>query len=182
MTRRDDPSSPSKNARGILARPLSPPLDVGQLAAEERMIRGLLSRFVADPHLVEDLTQETWLAALRHTAASRVLQRAWLGRVARNFAFQAMRGHARRIARESAVARSLAIEPDADGIDEELRTRVLAALESLDEDDRAVLRLRFFEDLPPTQIAARLGIPTETVRTRIKRALIQVQLELQKRR
>jgi RNA polymerase sigma-70 factor (ECF subfamily) len=103
--------------------------------------------------------------------------------VARNFAFQAMRGHARRIARESVVARSLAIEGlDEEGLDEELRVRVLAALEALDENYRAVLRLRFFEDLTPTVIAARLGIPTETVRTRIKRALRQVQLELQARR
>src|SRR5262245_17685887 len=140
----------------------SPPaLDPAQQAAQERMIRALIRRFVADPHLVEDLTQETWLAALRHTAAARFLERAWLGRVAQNFAFQAMRGHARRIARETAVARSLAIEPGEE-LDPDQRARVLAALDALDEPYRVVLRLRFFDDLAPTAIAARLDIPTET--------------------
>jgi RNA polymerase sigma-70 factor (ECF subfamily) len=142
----------------------------------------LIRRFIADPHLVEDLTQDTWLAALQHTAAARLLERAWLGRVAQNFAFQAMRGRARRIARESAVARSLAIEPaDAVALDGEMSRRVLVALAALDETYRTVLHLRFFEDLPPTAIAERLALPTETVRTRIKRALRQVQLSLQKR-
>lgn len=157
----------------------SPVLGPEALLAEEQMIRSVIRRFVADPYLVEDLTQETWLAALRHTAAGRFLERAWLGRVAQNFAFQAMRGRARRIARETAVARTLPIDPtDASGIDPELRERLLAAIEALDEPHRTALRLRFFDDLPPTAIAARLGIPTETVRTRIKRALRRVQLEL----
>jgi RNA polymerase sigma-70 factor (ECF subfamily) len=157
-----------------------PALDPAQQVAQERMIRALIRRFVADPHLVEDLTQETWLAALRHTAAARFLERAWLGRVAQNFAFQAMRGQARRIARETAVARSLAIEPGEE-LDPDQRARVLAALEALDEPYRVVLRLRFFDDLAPTTIAAKLGIPTETVRTRIKRALRRLQLGLRTR-
>jgi RNA polymerase sigma-70 factor (ECF subfamily) len=159
--------------------PVAGGLGPQQLIAQEQMIRSVIRRIVADPSLVEDLTQETWLAALRHTAAGRFLERAWLGRVAQNFAFQAMRGRARRIARETAVARALAIDPaDGQGLDPELRERLLAALESLDEPQRTALRLRFFDDLTPTAIAARLGIPAETVRTRIKRALRRVQLDL----
>jgi len=167
--------------------PSRPGLDLDVLAAEalaaqDQSLRRLLRRFVADPHLVEDLTQDTWLAALRHTAAQRFLERAWLGRVAQNFAYQAMRGQARRIAREAAVARSLRLEPsDELVVDAELRERVLAALAALDEPYRTALHLRFFEDLTPTAIAQRLAIPTETVRTRIKRALRQVQLGLQRR-
>ena len=161
----------------------SPPdLRPERLAAEDQNLRRLLRRLIADPHLIEDLTQETWLAALRHTAAAPFLGRAWLGRVAQNFAFQALRGQARRIAREAAVARSLLLEPaDADALDEDVRRRVLAALAALDEPYRVVLQLRFFEDLPPTAIAGRLGVPTETVRTRIKRGLRQVQIRLQSR-
>lgn len=162
--------------------PSTPGLDAERLAAQDRSIRSLIRRFIADPHLVEDLAQDTWVAALRHTAAARLVERAWLGRVAQNHAFQAMRGRARRSAREAAVARSLAIEPSDEGsIDEETRARVLAALRSLDEHYRSALELRFFEDLTPTAIAARLGLPTETVRTRIKRALRQVQVRLQAR-
>src|SRR4029450_8492375 len=63
-----------------------PALDPGQQGGQEGRIRALIRRLGADPHLVEDLTQETWLAALRYTAAARFLERAWLGRVAQNFA------------------------------------------------------------------------------------------------
>lgn len=64
------------------------------------------------------------------------------------------------------------------GCDGELRARLLAAVEAFDEPYRSVLRLRFFEDLPPTQIAERLALPVETVRTRLKRALVRVQAHL----
>jgi len=168
------------------------PIDVARLApeplaAEDVYIRRLLRRFISDPHLVDDLTQETWLAALRHGAAARFLARAWLGRVAQNHAFQALRGRARRIARETEVARSLALTPEELepahelALDEELRARVRTALQTLGEPYRTVLQLRFFEDLGPTEIAARLELPTETVRTRIKRALQQLKLGLQRR-
>jgi RNA polymerase sigma factor (sigma-70 family) len=178
---------PSELDRGVA------PSDVGRLgpeplAAEDRYIRRLLRRFISDPHLVDDLAQDTWLAALRNGGATRFLARAWLGRVAQNHAFQALRGRARRIARETEVARALALSPETLepahelALGAELRARVLAALEALDEPYRTVLELRFFEDLGPTEIATRLGLPTETVRTRTKRALQQLKLGLQKRR
>ncbi len=150
-----------------------------QLVANERFVRALIRRFVVDPHLVEDLVQDTWVAALQHSAAARLLGRAWLGTVATNFAFQALRGRERRLAREAAAARALPLE--ADGgivVDADLRERVLAAVAGLGEPYRAAVRLRFYEDLPPTEIAARLGLPVETVRTRIKRALKQVHAAL----
>jgi hypothetical protein len=43
-----------------------------------------------------------------------------------------------------------------------------------------VIRLRFFEDLPPTRIAERLGEPLETIRTCLERALRNVQALLAK--
>lgn len=167
--------------RAMSSLPSPPGLDLEQLAAQERLVRSMIRRFVTDPHLVDDLTQDTWLAALRHTAAARLLQRAWLGRVAQNFALQSLRGSSRRNAREATVAR---LDLDASAgceLDAEQRERVLAAVRTLDEPYRAVLQLRFFEDLMPAEIAARLGLPSETVRTRIKRALRQVQLRLQAR-
>lgn len=157
-------------------------LDPEQLAAHDRFIRAVVRRSVSDPDLLEDLTQDTWLAALQHSAASRFFERAWLGTVAQNFVFQTLRGRARRLAREAAAARALEVPPDVDGaIDPELRARVLAAVEALAEPYRTALHLRFFEDLPPTAIAERLGTRPETVRTRVKRGLAQVLARLRKR-
>lgn len=156
-----------------------PGLDARNLQADDRFVRALIRRFVADPQLAEDLAQDTWLAALRHASGAGFFERAWLGTVARNFVFQALRGKARRAAREQAVARALEVEPDDDvALDVELRRRVLAAVDTLDEPYRSVIRLRFFEDLPPTQIAERLGQPVETVRTRLKRALVRVHAQM----
>ena len=56
-------------------------------------------------------------------------------------------------------------------IDAELRQRVLAAVEALHEPYRTVVRLRSYDDLAPTEIAARLRVPHETVRTQLKRGL-----------
>ena len=163
----------------MASRRLERAVERDQLVEHDRFVRALIRRFIADPHLADELTQETWLAALRQSAASRFLQRAWLGTVARNLAFQAMRANARRLARETAAARSLAVEPDGEvHIDADLRRRVLAAVEALHEPYRTVVRLRFYDDLAPTEIAARLRVPHETVRTQLKRGLQVVHAHL----
>jgi hypothetical protein len=55
---------------------------------------------------------------------------------------------------------------------------VLDALTTLPADAAHVLCLRYFDDLPPREIAARLGVPVETVRTRTRRALARLRDEL----
>jgi len=152
--------------------------DPRRFAEHDRFVRTLLQRLVGDPHLAEDLAQETWLAALRQSAAATFLRRAWLGTVARNFALQSIRGGARRCARESAVARPI-VQHDAHGVrDGDESRRLLAAVEELEEPYRTAIRLRFFDDLPPTLIAEQLQLPVETVRTRLKRALARVRLRM----
>ncbi|MBI3847168.1 MAG: hypothetical protein HY292_21275, partial [Planctomycetes bacterium] len=61
---------------------------------------------------------------------------------------------------------------------EALRREVVDAVLGLDEPYRTTLLLRFFEDEPASSIAKRLGIPVETVRTRIKRGLDRVRERL----
>ena len=156
-------------------------LDPERFAADDRFVRALLRRFVADPNAVDDLAQETWLAVLKQAATGGFLGRAWLSTVARNFALQTLRGNQRRIARESRAARD-ELEPEEDArCDAETRGRVLAAVEQLDEPYRGVLRLRYYEDLMPCEIADRTGLPVETVRTRLKRGLARVHRELMRR-
>lgn len=156
-------------------------LDPEELAAHDRFVRAVIRRFVTDPELVEDLTQETWLAAMQHSAASRLLGRAWLGTVAQNFVFQALRGKARRRAREALVARS-DVAPEEAPLDPELRRRMLEAVRALEEPYRTAIHLRFYEDLLPAEIAERLGTRPETVRTRIKRGLARIQVGLARAR
>jgi RNA polymerase sigma-70 factor (ECF subfamily) len=146
-----------------------PASDGDQFAADDRFVRALLRRLVSDPHLVDDLAQETWLAAVRQSRSGGVFGRAWLGTVARNFVLQALRGNQRRLLREQEAARNPATdEPYTDG---EAHARVLAAVQALPAPYGELLRLRYFDDLLPTEIAAKLQRPIETVRTQLKRAL-----------
>jgi RNA polymerase sigma-70 factor (ECF subfamily) len=57
---------------------------------------------------------------------------------------------------------------------QELRARVLAAIEELDELDREVIILRQFEDLPNAEIAAELGIEPAAASKRFARALLRL--------
>ena len=158
-------------------------LDPERFAADDRFVRALLRRFVSDPNAVDDLAQETWMAVLRQAASGGFLGRAWLSTVARNFALQTLRGDQRRLVREARAAQDGAVEVDGEvRCDEELRGRVLAAVEALEDRYREVVRLRYFEDLLPCQIADRMGLPVETVRTRLKRGLAQVRGALTRRR
>jgi RNA polymerase sigma-70 factor (ECF subfamily) len=97
------------------------------------------------------------------------------GLVLRNFARQERRSSARREAREHDVARREEL-PSAREIvaRAELQRRIAGAVMELDEPYRSAVLLRYFEDLPPREIAKRLGVPVATVRTRLARALEQL--------
>jgi RNA polymerase sigma-70 factor (sigma-E family) len=57
-----------------------------------------------------------------------------------------------------------------------LRRTVVAALGRLSPDHRTVLVLRFVADLTEVQVAATLGVPVGTVKSRVARALSNIQL------
>jgi RNA polymerase sigma factor (sigma-70 family) len=91
---------------------------------------------------------------------------------ARNLAIKRLRGDRRRVRREETVARPEGVPSDADVLERErLRRGVVDAVLALPEPYRATLLLRYFEDLPPREIARRTGVPVETVRTRTRRAI-----------
>jgi len=66
-------------------------------------------------------------------------------------------------------------EPVERGIDE-----VWVAVQRLRPERRAVLVLRYYEDLPHHEIAALVGCPVVTVRTRVRRALADLRRELER--
>jgi hypothetical protein len=61
---------------------------------------------------------------------------------------------------------------------ERLIGAVTDAVRNLDERHRSVILLRFYEGLKPREIATRLEIPVETVRTRTRRALATIASQL----
>ncbi len=137
-------------------------------AAVRRLARSML----ADEHLADDVAQETWLRSLLHPPDAAEAAVSWLAVVTRNLATVFLRAGARRAAREAGVARPEAVPSAADDVAADLARRaMLDAVLGLDEPYRTVILLRYYRDLPVRHVAATLGIPPETVRTRVKRAL-----------
>ncbi len=168
-------------SRGILlAKAVSPlPTDPRWLLEHGTFIRALARSLVRDDPRADDVAQQTFLAALEHPPRRDEAPRSWLAKVLRNFARRSARDELRRTRREEAIAR-----PEAGPSTEEIvareatRRRVLEAVLALEEPYRSTVLLRFYEELPPRAIARKLGVPVETVRTRLKRAIESLRARL----
>ncbi|MCC7013822.1 MAG: sigma-70 family RNA polymerase sigma factor [Planctomycetes bacterium] len=152
------------------------------LLAHSEFLAGLASQLVHDASDAQDIVQETMLSALRRPPTDASSVRGWLSTVARNHALQLFRARQRRATREEQSARAEGVPSTGDIVEREnARRAVVDALVELHEPYRAVILLRFYEDLPPREVARRLGIPVETARTRIKRGLAMLRGELDRR-
>ncbi|MHC4135205.1 MAG: sigma-70 family RNA polymerase sigma factor [Planctomycetota bacterium] len=152
-----------------------PPPDLEALLVHEPLVRGLARSLLRGDARVDDVVQETWVAALKGGPRRPASLRAWLAAVARNIAYSVRRRDAARWRVEHRAARREPLPSVAEiAAKEDIRRRVLDALLGLDEPYRTALLLRYYEDLPPREIAKRLEIPVETARTQVKRGLQQL--------
>ncbi len=141
------------------------------LLAHRVWVREVARRLARNAFDADDLEQDTWLAALRAGPSDGPGIRAWFARVARNRSHEVHRGDAHRASREERVARGEATASTASLVEQaEAHRRVVDAVLALPEPLRETVLLRYFEGLPPRDVAARTGAPVETVRTRLKRA------------
>ncbi|MCP3915704.1 MAG: sigma-70 family RNA polymerase sigma factor [bacterium] len=153
---------------------MTPP-PIQALLQHETFVRELAGRYAPNAELAEDLIQDTWVTALRRPPKGSV--RRWLSRVVRNHAIDTWRRERYRTAQSSVVPLD---EDSPDAVFERtLLTEELAqALGALDERQRTVIELRFVMGLTPGEVAERLGLSIETVRTRQKRALAKLRARL----
>lgn len=149
------------------------------LLAHDGFVRGIARALLLDESRVDDVVQQTWIRALRTHESPRSV-RAWLASIARRLALDVRRRDMARSRHESAAAIPEA-SPSMERILERERMRrvVVEAVARLEEPYQSAILLRFFEGLPPREMARRLGIPTETARTRVKRALTRLRAELE---
>ncbi|HEX6811867.1 MAG TPA: sigma-70 family RNA polymerase sigma factor [Planctomycetota bacterium] len=143
------------------------------LLAEAAWLHRLARAMLRDPERAHDVAQATLVAALERGSTQRVGElRAWLHAVARRLAGRAARDERRRMARERAVARSAGDDGGAGTAARlELHRRLCEAVVALPEPYRTAVSLRFFDDLPPRTIAARVGATAAVVRQRVHRGL-----------
>lgn len=157
------------------AAPNDPQAFLEHAAFLRRLARGLLG----DAAAAEDLVQEAWMASLRAKPQPGIPLRAWLAGWVRNRSMQRRREEQRRARREAAVARPDRHSPELETAERlEVLQFVLRTVEALDEPYRTAVRMRFLDDLSAKEVAARLGVPVATVRTRLRRGLARVRAKL----
>ncbi|MCB9878728.1 MAG: sigma-70 family RNA polymerase sigma factor [Planctomycetes bacterium] len=127
----------------------------------------------------DDLVQDVLLTALQSEQRPRSL-RAWLATVARNRAARRRLRDAARRERELASVNAVDAEPATVEVVAgfALHRSVVEAVAQLREPYRGTLLLRYWEDLQPAEIAQRLQVPVDTVRTRLKRAVAELRATL----
>ena len=158
-------------------------------------------RLTSDRQVAEEVVQETFLALwnraeLFNPAAGSLA--AWLHTIARNRTVDRFRAAGRRpnlvpfsVATGAAADETAALEralvggtvlggadlgpgPEGELAKTELRTILRDALADLPDQERTALVLAYSEELTQTEIAARLGWPLGTVKTRTRRALLRL--------
>lgn len=141
-------------------------------------IRRLARQLTGDANRAEDLEQATWLRMLTHPPSGDRPLRGWIATVMRNLLSHEQRGEVRRREREHRAARSESDE-SAQLVGQVALHRQLAdAVLGLDEPYRSTIVLRYFEEMTPKRIAAELGIPVSTVKTRLARGLDKLRAQL----
>ncbi len=141
---------------------------VRRASALLRLARGL----VRDPGEADDVLQQSALLALEGRVGSGRAPAAFWGGVIRNLVRHRARAAARQKEHERRAARPDATSSVLDAVARvDLHRRILDEVRALEEPYRTVLVLRYLEGLWPRAIATRLGLPLETVKSRLKRGL-----------
>lgn len=140
---------------------------------------GLLRRMLGNLNEAEEVLQEVFLQVWRDAHRydpERATPRGWLLLIARSRALDRLRSTTSRQRREDEMMRSegtRAIAPLGTRRLEqhERQRRIGSALERLPREQRQVIELAFYEGLTQTQMAAHLGAPLGTVKSRVLLAM-----------
>jgi RNA polymerase sigma-70 factor (ECF subfamily) len=152
-----------------------------------RIVFAFLLRTLRDRQISEDVQQqvflEVWQRAPAYDAArGRLLN--WVMTIARSRAIDQLRRRVPEpVGDSSAPVFMRRPEAEVDEIDVLVeRYRVSGLLAGLPQEERRLLRMRFYDDLSQTEIAERTGIPLGTVKMRMVDALGRLRERLEEER
>lgn len=158
--------------------PIEWPADVVALFRDRRAEMVRLAHLITGSNPVaEEIVQEAFLRLREHwPTIDPSLDGHNPGGYLRTIVVNAARSHLRRVDVERRYAPALADRGTTTG-DPEL-DETWAAVCRLSERQRAVLALRFYEDLSEVEIARILGCPVGTVKSSVRRGLLRLRREL----
>ncbi|HXE89629.1 MAG TPA: sigma-70 family RNA polymerase sigma factor [Terriglobales bacterium] len=139
-----------------------------------RVVYAVALRVLGDTAAAEDVLQDVFMQLWRNPGvfdASRGTMTAWLAVIARHKAIDLQR---KRRPEDDVSEVMLSVEADLDDAAERSRAmeKVRGVLGGLPAEQRKALEMAFFDGLTHTEIAAQLGEPLGTVKTRIRTALL----------
>ena len=146
-------------------------------------VKSYLLRLGADSALAEEIAQDVMVTVWRKAGLFDRAQASvstWIFRIARNRRIDLFRRSKRpELDPEEEMILPSGVEaPDARIEAMETEARVRAAMKDLPEEQVLLLKLAFYEGLSHSEIAARLGAPLGTVKSRIRLAFAKMKVRL----
>jgi len=139
-----------------------------------RAVYAVVVRLIGDRARSEDVCQQAFTNVWRGAAGYRRERgpaTGWLFAIARNAAFDALRSREAPSRWEVPDLLDEGPGPDERAAAAEQVFRVHAAVDGLSDREREVIELAYYDGLSQSEVAARLGAPLGTVKTRTRRAL-----------
>ena len=145
----------------------------------QRCVFSIALRMLSDRHRAEDLAQEVFLQLYRglDNIESDTHLAFWLRKVAMNRAIDRMRHESHHDSEPLTEAAAIADHVAED--DPLLQRRMAELVAQLPPAARAVVVLRYQEDLDPTDIASTLDMSINTVKSHLRRAFAQLREHLE---
>jgi RNA polymerase sigma-70 factor, ECF subfamily len=154
--------------------------------ATSSMVYGLALRILGNAATAEEVTLDVYTQVWRQAAvynAQRGTPSAWLFMLTRSRAIDLLRSHVQEqkhiASLDVAEPYTASFTPEESSVVTERRRLVQAAFASLAPEQRAVLELAYFSGLSHGEIAAKLGLPLGTVKTRIRLGMARLRELLQ---
>ena len=164
------------------------------LSRHRKPVYNFVLRFVGDKETAEDLLQETFMRVIKGAEAYKRQAKftTWVYTIARNLCVDQSRRRKHRkhasldapldASEESGTLMDVIpgneMASDRKTVNKQLHATMQKAIAELSEEQREVFLMREFLDMPFKQIADVVGVPENTVKSRMRYALEKLRLEL----
>ena len=164
------------------------------LSRHRKPVYNFILRFVGDSETAEDLLQEAFMRVIKGAEAYKRQAKftTWLYTIARNLCVDQTRRRKHRkhasldapmdASEESGTLMDVIpgneMASDRKSVNKQLHEQMQRAIAGLSEEQREVFLMREFLDMPFKQIADVVGVPENTVKSRMRYALEKLRLEL----